>query len=114
MIYHYAVFILIGLTLFISVIGFWEFLELFVDNRLYFLFITTFLFYNYYKSVREKEIGRGETQQFVHHYKASTLLTDLGKPKLLRPFLMIPLLLASYCRQWLAPKETETTKKTQV
>ena len=62
MIYHYAVFILIGLTLLISVIGLWDFLELFVDNRLYFLFITTFLFYNYYTSVRREGIATGETQ----------------------------------------------------
>lgn len=58
MIYHYAVFILIGLTFLISVIGLWDFLELFVDNRLYFLFLTTFLFYNYYTSVRGNSVTR--------------------------------------------------------
>jgi len=50
MIYHYAVVILIGLTVLISIIGIWDFLEVFVDNRLYFIFLTTFLFYNYYSS----------------------------------------------------------------
>lgn len=53
MIYHYAVVILIGLTVLISIIGIWDFLEVFVDNRLYFIFLTTFLFYNYYSNINQ-------------------------------------------------------------
>ena len=48
MIYHYAVVMLLGVILLISIVGLWEFLEVFVDNRLYFIFLTSFLFYNYY------------------------------------------------------------------
>lgn len=48
MIYHYAVVMLLGVILYISIVGLWEFLEVFVDNRLYFIFFTSFLFYNYY------------------------------------------------------------------
>ena len=47
-IYHYAVVMIIGLTLLISVIGLQDFFQVFIDNRLYFIFITTFLYYNYY------------------------------------------------------------------
>ena len=50
MIYHYAVVMLLGVILLISCIGLWEFLEVFVDNRLYFIFLTTFFFYNYYSN----------------------------------------------------------------
>ena len=50
MIYHYAVVMLLGVILLISIVGLWEFLEVFVDNRLYFIFLTTFLFYNYYSN----------------------------------------------------------------
>lgn len=48
MIYHYAVVMLLGLTLLISIVGVWEFLEGFVDNRLYFIYFFSFLFYNYF------------------------------------------------------------------
>lgn len=48
MIYHYAVVMLLGVILYISIVGLWEFLEVFVDNRLYFIFLTSFFFYNYY------------------------------------------------------------------
>ena len=48
MIYHYAVVMLIGLTLLITVIGLWDFLELFINNKLYFIFLFSFIFYNYY------------------------------------------------------------------
>ena len=50
MIYHYAVVMLLGVILLISIVGLWEFLEVFVDNRLYFIFLTSFLFYNYYSN----------------------------------------------------------------
>jgi len=50
MIYHYAVVMLLGVILLISIVGLWEFLEVFVDNRLYFIFLTTFIFYNYYSN----------------------------------------------------------------
>ncbi len=51
MIYHYAVVMLLGVILLISIVGLWEFLEVFVDNRLYFIFLTTFIFYNYYSNL---------------------------------------------------------------
>lgn len=50
MIYHYAVVMLLGVILLISIVGLWEFLEVFVDNRLYFIFLTSFFFYNYYSN----------------------------------------------------------------
>ena len=50
MIYHYAVVMLLGLTLLITIISLWEFLEIFLDNRFYFIYLLSFLFYNYYSS----------------------------------------------------------------
>lgn len=50
MIYHYAVVMLLGVILLITIVGLWEFLEVFVDNRLYFIFLTSFIFYNYYSN----------------------------------------------------------------
>ena len=47
MIYHYAVVMLLGLTVFITIISLWDLLDMFVDNRLYFLYLLSFLFYNY-------------------------------------------------------------------
>ena len=44
MIYHYAVVMLLGLTALITGVVVWDFLELFIDNRLYFLFFTAFAF----------------------------------------------------------------------
>lgn len=49
-IYHYAVFILIGLTVLITIVGMWDFLEGIIDNRLYFVFLLSFLFSNYYSN----------------------------------------------------------------
>ena len=43
MIYHYAVMMLIGLTLFITIVGLWDSLEQFVDNRLYFVLFVGFI-----------------------------------------------------------------------
>lgn len=40
-IYHYAVIMLIGLTLLITLVGLWEFLE---DNRFYFIYASSFIF----------------------------------------------------------------------
>ena len=48
MIYHYALIMLIGLTLLITIIGLWDFLELFINNKLYFIYLFSFIFYNYY------------------------------------------------------------------
>ena len=45
-IYHYAVIMLLGLTLAITLIAFWDMLEIIVDPRFYFLFVITFLFCN--------------------------------------------------------------------
>jgi NADH-ubiquinone oxidoreductase chain 5 len=43
MIYHYAVVMLLGLTLLITMVGAYGVMELFIDKRLYFLFLTTFV-----------------------------------------------------------------------
>lgn len=43
-IYHYAVAMLLGLTLAITLVALWDTLEVFVDPRFYFLFLMTFLF----------------------------------------------------------------------
>ena len=58
MIYHYAVVMLLGLTCLITLIGLWEFLEVFVDNRLYFLFLTTFLFYSCVRPLTSLRVAR--------------------------------------------------------
>ena len=47
MIYHYAVVMLLGLTVLITIISLWDFLDTFIDNRLYFLYLLSFFFYNY-------------------------------------------------------------------
>ena len=47
-IYHYAVIMLIGLTLLIMIIGLWDFLQVFVDSKLYVIYLNSFIFYNYY------------------------------------------------------------------
>jgi hypothetical protein len=39
---------LLGIVSFITVISVWDFLESFVDTRLFFIYVTSFLFYNYY------------------------------------------------------------------
>ena len=44
MIYHYAVVMLCGLTALITGVVVWDFLELFIDSRLLFLFFTSFAF----------------------------------------------------------------------
>ena len=44
MIYHYAVIMLLGLTLLITVVAGTEFLQFFVDNRLFFIFLISFAF----------------------------------------------------------------------
>ncbi len=45
-IYHYAVVMLLGLTLAITLIALWDILEVVIDPRFYFLLLTTFLFCN--------------------------------------------------------------------
>ena len=64
MIYHYAVVMLIGLILFITAVGLWHLLEQFVDNRLYFVFFTSFILYN----------------TITLHNKASIIITDNPLP----------------------------------
>lgn len=49
-IYHYAVVMIIGVTLLITVIGLQDFFEGFLEPRLYFLFVTTFVYYNFYSA----------------------------------------------------------------
>ena len=48
LIYHYAVIMLLGLTGLITIISLWEFLEIFLDSKFYFVYIISFLYYNYY------------------------------------------------------------------
>ena len=43
-IYHYAVVMLLGLTLAIGLVALWDTLEFIVDPRFYFVFAITFLF----------------------------------------------------------------------
>ena len=43
-VYHYALVMLIGLTVFMTIIGLWDFVSFFVDNRLYFVLLLSFLF----------------------------------------------------------------------
>ena len=47
MIYHYAVVMLLGLTVIITIISLWDILEIFIDNKMYFIYLLSFLFYNY-------------------------------------------------------------------
>lgn len=47
LIYHYAVVMLLGILSLITFISLWEFLESLLDNRFYFLYLVSFLFYNY-------------------------------------------------------------------
>lgn len=47
MIYHYAVVMLIGLIAFITIGSFWDILQSILDTRLYFIYIISFLIYNY-------------------------------------------------------------------
>lgn len=48
LIYHYAVVMLLGIVILITSISLWEFLEILLDNRFYFVYLISFLFYNYY------------------------------------------------------------------
>jgi proton-translocating NADH-quinone oxidoreductase chain L len=48
MIYHYAVVMLVGLTALITLVGLWEFLGFVIDTRFFFIYLITFLFYNYF------------------------------------------------------------------
>ena len=48
MIYHYAVIMLIGLILLITIIILWDFLQLFVEVKYYCIYLSCFIFYNYY------------------------------------------------------------------
>jgi len=48
LVYHYAVIMLLGLTGLITIISLWEFLEIFLDSKFYFVYIISFLYYNYY------------------------------------------------------------------
>jgi proton-translocating NADH-quinone oxidoreductase chain L len=43
-IYHYAFTMLLGLTLLIAIVGLWDFISFWIDNRLYFLLFISFLF----------------------------------------------------------------------
>lgn len=48
-VYHYAFVMLLGLTIFMTIIGLWDFISFWVDNRLYFIYIVSFLFLNFSK-----------------------------------------------------------------
>jgi len=47
-VYHYALIMLIGLTVLISFIGLWETVSFWIDARLLFVHAISFLFYSYY------------------------------------------------------------------
>nr|YP_665648.1 NADH dehydrogenase subunit 5 [Nephroselmis olivacea]AAF03175.1 NADH dehydrogenase subunit 5 [Nephroselmis olivacea] len=42
--FHYAFFMLIGITFFVTIVSLWDVLSFWVDHRLYFLYIASFLF----------------------------------------------------------------------
>nr|AGH24444.1 NADH dehydrogenase subunit 5 [Reclinomonas americana ATCC 50284] len=46
-IYHYAFIMLLGVTLIITIIGLWDYISMWTDYRLYFLFLLTIIFYGY-------------------------------------------------------------------
>lgn len=48
LIYHYAVIMLLGLICLITFISLWDFLNIFISSKFYFVYILSFLFYNYY------------------------------------------------------------------
>lgn len=48
LIYHYAVVMLLGLVILMTIMSLWEFLEVIVDTKFYFVYLLTFLFFNYY------------------------------------------------------------------
>jgi len=50
-IYHYAFVMLIGLTIFITIIGMWDFISFWIDNRLYFIYIMSFLFIHFERDI---------------------------------------------------------------
>jgi hypothetical protein len=50
-VYHYAFVMLIGLTIFITIIGLWDFISFWVDNRLYFIYIVSFLFIHFERDI---------------------------------------------------------------
>ena len=45
-VYHYALSMLIGLTFCIAIVGLWDFISFWIDNRLYFILFISFLFYH--------------------------------------------------------------------
>ena len=47
-VYHYALSMLIGLTAFIAIVGLWDFIYFWIDNRLYFIQFISFIFYHIY------------------------------------------------------------------
>ena len=61
-IYHYAVVMLLGLTLAITLVALWDILEVVIDPRFYFLFLTTFLFCN----APETRLSSGADQRIAH------------------------------------------------
>nr|QIA60137.1 NADH dehydrogenase subunit 5 [Haplomitrium mnioides]QIA60179.1 NADH dehydrogenase subunit 5 [Haplomitrium mnioides] len=50
-VHHYAFVMSLGLTIFISVIGPWDLISFWVDNRSYFIYIVSFLFLNIWGSI---------------------------------------------------------------
>ena len=58
-IYHYAFTMLLGLTLLITMVGLWDFISFWIDNRLYFLFFMSFFFLS---SQKEKKVNLDMTK----------------------------------------------------
>lgn len=48
LIYHYAVFMLLGLTILVAAVSGWASIEAVLDTRIIFIYFISFLFYNYY------------------------------------------------------------------
>ena len=55
-VYHYALSMLIGLTLFIAIVGLWDFISFWIDNRLYFIQFISFIFYHIYCEFPEQKV----------------------------------------------------------
>ena len=63
-VYHYALSMLIGLTLCIAVVGLWDFISFWIDNRLYFILFISFIFYHMFVALRIVPSGQDTSNVF--------------------------------------------------
>jgi len=56
-VYHYALLMLIGLTVFIAIVGLWDFFSFWIDNRLYFLIFISFIFYHVFCDGQQRSLS---------------------------------------------------------